>query len=173
MKKLIIKMAMMLFIGLGILNYLFYLKTGKNPLANIDFSLPSMDSMSVDKIKSALPDVKIPSLGDKEGSPTTVYKWTDGQGVTHYTQEEPTTQPAKALTVDPNTNIIQADIPTQPEPKAAQVKAESDYAPAPKPVLTLPTPSNTKQLIEDAKNVQTLMNERAANIEAAAGERAR
>lgn len=161
MKWLIMKLIMILCIGFGILNYSVYLTTGKSPLSNISFTLPSMPSFSNFK----MPELNVPSIGDVTGesaTPVKVYKWVDNNGVINYSQEKPDEMIAKAanvkeLMVDPNTNVVQADKLPEPEPAPEPEKPKA--APATQ-VSLLPSPQNVKKLIEDAKGVQGLMDAR-------------
>lgn len=150
MKSLIIKCIIMVMLALGVSNYLIYIKTGKMPFSFDRFNAPSF---------SALPDVPKLIGGGKEQA----YKWTDENGVTHYSSEPPQElgKQALLLEVDPNTNLIQGArekdeiLPSiAPEPSNTPLPAGSVY-----------NPQNVKKLMDDAKAVQETMNERAKQLE--------
>jgi len=137
--KLLTKIAMMLFVMLGISNYGFYLMTGKNPFSGFK-----------------LPDFSPPSLSDNPlgNGKETAYKWTDEHGVTHYSNEAPPVElAAEVLEVDPNVNVIQSvEVPkkdTRQEPSA--------ITPVEGPLYK---PENIKKLIDDAKNVEKVLQDR-------------
>lgn len=166
MKSLIFKMVIMFFIGMGILNYMLYLKTGKSPLSEIDFSMPSLSTVKNSIPDIDLPDIDLPTLSsDKNGAPLTVYKWVDKDGVINYSQADPKISSAEIMVVHPDTNLIQAGPVGAPEEPKPQTQRSA--ATAPKTPLALPTPNNVKQLMEEAKNVQTLMDERTKTLEQA------
>lgn len=140
MGKLLAKIAMMLFVMLGISNYGYYLMTGNLPFSG--FKLPDFSTPSLSEV-NPLSDGK-----DK------AYKWTDEHGVTHYSNEEPPVESAaEIIEVDPNTNIIQSiEIPekeTEKEP--------STITPVEGPLYK---PENIKKLIDDAKNVEKVLQDR-------------
>ncbi len=151
--KLIIKIVIMLVIVTGMSNYVMYIMTGKTPFSSIDFSLPNF---SFSSLKSEVGEITGDIGATVPGVPSdnqTVYKWVDANGVTQYTSEPPPAgQEFTSLNLDPNTNIVQGLKPKTPE--AAPEKPAADMPQAPM------MPSNAKQLIEDAKNVQNLLNER-------------
>lgn len=144
MKKLVIKCLLMVGIMVGISNYALYIMTGKMPFDSapkISFSAPSQH------------DLRRGLSGGKE----TVYKWTDAQGKIHYSSEPPQNQSlAKKLEINPDANLIQGLAPQtsqKPEPKPAQ--------PASVPGgVNAYNPAAVKKLVDDAKNVQNLLNER-------------
>ncbi|WP_096084613.1 DUF4124 domain-containing protein [Agaribacterium haliotis] len=148
MKGLIIKVAMMLFIVIGISNYLIYIKTGKSPFADLGSGLSFADLK-----------VKAPSL---PAGKQKAYKWVDEHGVTHYSSEAPPEQmQAQVLEVDPQQNIIQG----------IEIKAEQAAEPnqsEQQPVVLPANPYNpetVRQLIDDAKAVQQTLNQRYEDLD--------
>jgi len=144
MKSLIIKAIIMIATFAGISQYMLYIVTGINPFN--DLNVPEIS-------------LKPPTLGklSPNSSMQTVYKWVDDNGVTQYTSELPPGHiQSQALELDPNRNIVQAtEIPDAEEEKPAIEK----------PPLALPnspvySPDTINTLVNDAKNVQTLLNER-------------
>ncbi|WNO10357.1 DUF4124 domain-containing protein [Teredinibacter sp. KSP-S5-2] len=151
MKKLIFKVVVMVAVMVGISNYMLYLITGKSPFSASNFKVPDVSSVS-SEIKKANP------MGNKE----TAYKWTDENGVVHYSSEPPPEQIAEKMEVNPDTNLVQG------------LRKEEEEVPgpqsAPAPGLNLPdgsiyNPENIKKLVDDAKEIQNMMNERNKQME--------
>lgn len=167
--KLIFKTAIMLAIMIGLANYGFYVTTGKTLVSRDALPKVSLDSLPKVSLDS-LPAIELPNLNrltpslpaDKD----TVYKWKDLEGNIHYTSEPPDNADnivAEKLEVDPNTNLIQGiDVPEESE------QAEAIQAPSPK--ISTPTPQGAQKLIEDARNVQTLLDERYREQQRAIGD---
>lgn len=93
----------------------------------------------------------------------TVYKWVDDQGRTHFSSTPPTGQETETMQLRADANVVQAvKTPDKEEEEAAAGsvlslgKAASDGEGLPNPY----SPEGVKQLIEDAKNVQELLNKR-------------
>lgn len=170
MKWLMVKMVMMLAIGFGILNYALYLKTGKSPLADMDWSMPKFTVPDMATLKDAIPDVDLPSMPgigeNTEGKPIEVYKWVDADGVINYSQTKPESSvSAEVMMVDPQTNVVQADKLPEPEPEKPVAEAKPAPAPSLPDMSLLPTPDRVKQLMDDAKGIQTQMDDRAKMLE--------
>lgn len=136
-KKLVIKVIVLVVVMVGISNYAVYLMTGRSPFSAKDIALPSI----------SVP--KLPAGKD------TAYKWVDEKGVVHYSTEPPPQAAANAqkIEVDPNQNLV----------KGVEPAAESSGEPVDQTAPTLQSPYSpgaAQKLIEDAKNVQNLLNER-------------
>ncbi|MFC3033683.1 DUF4124 domain-containing protein [Pseudoalteromonas fenneropenaei] len=90
----------------------------------------------------------------------TIYSWQDAQGVWHYSDRPNPAGPSQTLELDPSRITV---IPAESQLPAAQVKsstpAKSDIG------LTTLNPQAIKQTLQDAKNVQQLMDERQKQIE--------
>lgn len=144
MKKLIFKCVVVVVLALGASNYMMYIMTGKLPFSTE--SLPSFSS---------------PSLPTFAEGKTTAYKWTDANGVVHYSSEPPP-NPADAavkMEVDPNVNLIQG---IKEEPTIA---GETDTPQGPDFSGNIYSPEKVKKLVDDAKAVQQQMNERTKSLE--------
>ncbi len=140
MKKLIIKCVMMIAIFFGISQYFLYLTTGKSPL----------DGLKTSEIQLSAPDIKNITASGKQ----TVYKWVDANGVTQYTSEAPPEQAVTAMELDPNTNIVQGiKMPEDEEKEEKPPQAEI-------PQGNIYNPKSIKKLMDDANNVQKLLNDR-------------
>lgn len=119
--------------------------TGKTPFTG---KMPSF-SISAPKLSNVLP-------AKKENA----YKWTDANGVVHYSSEPPElAQTAEILELDPNANIIQG----LPERQEAETNKQKPSAPA-LPQGNPYNPATVKKLIDDAKNVQTMLNKRGEEM---------
>lgn len=128
--------------------------------------------MSFDNLK--LPDFSMPDLPDAKkltsgsGQKDFFYKWYDADGNVQFTTEPP--PEGVDYTVkgyDPDTNLIQAvkapaeAAPEQPSRDSAKPALDPD-------VLDNPySPENVKKLIDDAKNVQKILNQRYQDQESA------
>lgn len=122
----------------------------------------------------ALPESS--SSGDADavitGSPNLIYEWKDAEGNLEFSNSPPAD--GIEFTVreyDPNTNVIQSiELPSEEaevsntEPKTDQKILSSD---SPGDVYS---PEQIKKLIDDAKNVENLLNERLKNQEAITGQ---
>ncbi len=121
--------------------------------------------MSFDKLK--MPDISMPDMPDAKkltsgsGDKDFFYKWYDAQGNVQFTTEPPPDGVEYTIKgYDPNANVIQA-VKAPPEEKP-----EEDSGAAKKPGLDLNaednpySPENVKKLIEDAKDVQKILNQR-------------
>lgn len=138
MKKLLIKCAFVVCLAMGISYYMMYIMTGQMPFDANDISMPDI-SLSPKKLVS----------GGKE----TVYKWVDANGVTQYSSEPPPEQKqATALELDPNINIIQKP------PVIHREKAKD--GPKLQPSGPIYSPGNVKKLLDDAKNVEKVLDDR-------------
>lgn len=141
MGKLTVKVAILLIVVAGVSHYGLYFMTGEYL-----FSSQGLAS-----------NFKVPSLKRSPlQSNDQVYKWTDENGVVHYSSDAPTAQEAKIIEVDPNTNLIQGlesvkKVPEDPPATEAQRK---------QPQGNVYHPATIHKLIDDAKNVQNTLNER-------------
>ncbi len=113
---------------------------------------------------ASLPSPKALQPGDD----VTVYRWQDASGEWHFAGEPPAGVSFDELKIDPDTNAIQME---RAEPPAAAAAAEptagpaAAAAPASDPYLgPLPDPEATRQLIEDARALQELADERARRL---------
>ena len=140
--------------------YANYMMTGQMPDTNIN--TPELPDINISKLTNSISDkvdsVKgkiTPEITQKE---TYLYKWRDEKGVIHYTSEKPDgdIKNLESIKIDNQTNVVPAVSANTPETEPAQTQNN--------PVSTqLPTnvysPEGIKQLFEQAKNVQNLMNE--------------
>lgn len=85
----------------------------------------------------------------------TVYQWVDEKGVKHYSNTPPAGQQAETLHLRSDTNLIKAiEPPAEKKPSRPKVTSIGGG-------MTNPySPGGAKKLMDDAKNVQELLNQR-------------
>jgi hypothetical protein len=161
--RLLFKAIMMTVVMFAVVNYAAYLQTGR-----------SLWPFFADKISAKLEHFKkgadetLNSVQETAapGSTTEViYKWTDTDGVLQYTSAPPPYGiSAEIVKVDPNANLMQAVKAPEPEPEPVSVAAtpaEKEKTPA-GPDIPFPyTPEQIKKTMDDARNVQQMMNDKA------------
>jgi hypothetical protein len=112
MKRYFFKLTMYLIVIGGFANYLVYFTTGKVPLSSMwkstqnlaeQLPTPSMATLSTP------PMPKIPGVND---SAPRAFKWTDSNGVIHYSDQAPDGEDAKII-------AIEANIEAQPQSNSA------------------------------------------------------
>lgn len=122
----------------------------------LEFSMPRLATPE-------LPDVSIPEIGTgkQENNQVQLYRWKDAGGVWQFANTPPSGVAYEVQTVDTNTNIIQA-VPTEVE-TAEPVKGEAD------PITPLSglSPSQAMKTLEDAKKVQSMVDEHKAAMDRA------
>lgn len=112
---------------------------------------------------------KVQSLA-KEAEPekpaeTLVYKWQDKNGEWHFSNQPPPEGVASNVTTyRSDVNVMQAPKADQPPPQEKTTTAPGSD-PADPPLIPLADPGRVKQLIDDAKNVQNLMDDRKRQID--------
>ena len=100
-------------------------------------------------------------LGNAENKTTTVYKWQDADGEWHFSNTPPPQGVASQVqTYRADTNVIQA--PRQQQKPIAATPPQSSAPPTePDPGIPgLPSPAKAKKLLDDARAVQDLHNNR-------------
>ncbi len=128
--------------------------------------------MSFDNLK--LPNFSMPDMPDTKkltsgsGQTDYFYKWYDGDGNVQFTTEPP--PEGVEYTVkgyDPDTNLIQAvkaPVEAAPEPAPRDsAKPDLDTGALDNPY----SPENVKKMIDEAKNVQKILNQRYQDQESA------
>ena len=94
----------------------------------------------------------------------TFYKWQDSKGTWHFGDTLPKGVAAIEVSVDTAANVLRPV--AAPEAPASDTKT-SDGASSIVPLPMTVSPTQLSTLIDDAKNVQNLMDDRVKNIEAA------
>jgi hypothetical protein len=108
---------------------------------------------------------KLPDLGGADsGGPVQVYKWKGASGVWQFSSEPPPQMKgAELVTITTNSSLPAFKQKGQAAPEQPQEKAAENG----EALNLIPTPGRVEKLIEDAKNVQNLVDEHARQIEAA------
>lgn len=110
--------------------------------------------------------------GDKHLGETKVYRTTDEQGTVQFTNIEPADKENyEVIWVDPDTNLIKGE-PVPPKDQSDDIKGGEDASSKKEPTVddALPpmltvSPEKVEKLIEDAKNLHKMAEERAKIIE--------
>jgi Domain of unknown function (DUF4124) len=106
--------------------------------------------------------LKLPGADKNE---TTVYKWQDATGEWHFSNQPPPAGTSSSVkTYRSDVNITQPPPPpVAPKPEPVEKAAAIPSGPA--PLLPITDPGRVKQLIDDAQNVQKLVNERQQKLD--------
>lgn len=106
---------------------------------------------------------KLP-LPETDKNETKVYKWQDAAGEWHFSNQPPPSGVSSSVeTYRSDVNITQAPPPVEEAP--AQPDASADIPQTAAPLLPITDPERVQQLIEDAKNVQKLVDQRHQQID--------
>jgi len=95
-------------------------------------------------------------------SETKVYKWKDKAGEWHFSNHPPPEGVASSV------KVYRSDVNITQAPKAAPKPTDQPSAATPDtavPLLPITDPARVKQLFDDAKNVQNLVNDRKQAID--------
>ncbi len=96
-----------------------------------------------------------------DGQSQTYYKWQDEQGTWHFSENKEQSPTTETIVLHPDTNVI-ASTPIE-KTKSSEKKDSGKPLNIPLPT-TIPA-SDIQQLIQDAGDVQGLVDDRAKNIE--------
>lgn len=170
LKKLVFKLLGAAFIMFGLSTYVGYLYTGQLPpfLSGLQGVLPARGAAPA---AGAANWTDIGSMQGKtetdeggyrrvESGATTFYKWQDAQGRWHFDQRKPpeTVKAAKQNVSVPAIGSV------APAPAQEQAAAK----PTDEPVLANPySRDGVQQILDQARDVQRMMNERTRQTEAA------
>jgi hypothetical protein len=138
---------------------------GTTMLSFSDFKLPDFSP-------PALPELpKVDSITDSvgtSGGQVTIYEWRDSEGNIQFTNEPPPQGVEFAIRqFDPNANVIQSvQLPTE-EPEPAASETQQPQAPGAVEAPSPYSPESVKKLMDDAKNVEKLLNQRFQNQQTA------
>lgn len=137
---------------------------GKPFLSPSDF-IPNRNNINVN-VEQILPEAVI-------NNAETVYRWRDQNGVWQFSDTAPDNVSAEEIQVDTHSNSDIAPpapkpltVPPTP-PASGQAIFIGENNEGKREVDTSMTPDNIKQLLEDANNVQSVMDERNTQIEKA------
>jgi hypothetical protein len=152
--RTIIRTLLLLLLFAALFPFVFPWKDGKPLLSWSELKMPALLSFNLPQ----MPDIVL--LGKEEPraphQPLKVYRWQGEDGDIQFSNEPPA--PGVAFTVvevNPDANLIQAP-PADNNTGGAKTEAPSSPFPSP---LTV-SPGQALQLIEDARSVQKLSDER-------------
>lgn len=168
-KRLIFRIIMLMVITTGIMSYIASLNgidirqlvpKFKRPQLP-DFTLPTM------------PDIKLPGKNEKETLPVTiskVYKWRGDDGSWHFSENLPEgIKPEQVMFINSDTNMIQG-LP-QPDKVTSDITPVNDQPTQPPPIqpgnLNPYSKKAIDKLLNDARGVQEIMNQRSRDLEQA------
>lgn len=131
-----------------------------------------MPELSIPDMPEVLPAGKPGATAAKDASGNDlVYKWTDAEGNLHFSNTPPGDGSEYSVKgYDPQMNLIQSVKP-KPEPvdNPAVAKADPQQPPQKIEIGSPYSPEKIGKLIEDAQNVQQLLNDRIKQQEALTG----
>lgn len=103
------------------------------------------------------------AMGDEHAGQTKIFRWTSADGTKQFSNVPPTGVEFETVWVDPDANIIEALKP--PPRKKAASSSNSTTSQASIPSLLTVSPDKVKKLVEDARKVQEMSDERAKTLE--------
>ncbi|MEO1581818.1 MAG: DUF4124 domain-containing protein [Pseudomonadota bacterium] len=99
-----------------------------------------------------------------------VYKWQDTNGQWHYGEAPPDSGEFNLMEIDTSINAVEVEPPVSfaLEAPEADPLAGENVMPSPhiSPLIPLPDPEATRQLLDDVKAIQELADDRARQLEA-------
>ncbi|MEN8171045.1 MAG: DUF4124 domain-containing protein [Pseudomonadota bacterium] len=159
-----IRLLLLLLLFIAIFPFLYPWKDGKPLLLWSDLTLPEWPSIELPEMP------RIPLPGKEEtahepNQPVKLYRWQGADGSTQFSNELPAQGIAyEVVEVNPDTNLIRA-VPTTGT--SEEVKPETTgTGPASLPSPLTVSPGEALQLIEDARKLQQLSDERLRQQEA-------
>jgi len=97
-----------------------------------------------------------------------IYKWKDAAGVWQFTNELPAGMTdVETVQIKSNTSVQAFKPEVEPEQEEAPAKTKQDES---LELDLLPTPGRVKKLIEDAQNVQNILDERVKQMDSMSSE---
>ncbi|MFT5719262.1 MAG: hypothetical protein ACI9T7_003475 [Oleiphilaceae bacterium] len=129
------------------------------------FSMPETKDFIPSSLMTENTIQAIPSL---PSSSQTFYKWQDEHGTWHYGDTPPVNGPTfSTINVDSNTNVIQS-VPVAPKPESTASQNTPNATNTPKiPLSNVLTLDRAMNVLNDAQNVQGLVDNHNAQLEAA------
>lgn len=154
-----IRLLLLLLLFAVIFPFTFPWKDGKPMLNLSDIRMPNMPSVT-------LPE--LPGAGEatrESNQPVTLYRWQGADGSTQFGSEPPANGVKyEEVEVNPDANLIQALPPSAP-PEASETQEENTLSsPLPSPLTV--SPGEAMQLMEDAKKIRQMSEERLRQHEA-------
>jgi hypothetical protein len=155
--RLIIKLMLLLLLVALVAPFTLPLKNGAPLLKWSEIKIPGASWLP------QLPDfTPLTRSGSEEGGsvPLTSYKWQGADGNWHFGDTPPKNIAYETVTVDPNTNLIQATIPSS-VPAAAPSGTVKNPQPQPaySPAMAY-DPEKVGEIMDSARNVENLLQQR-------------
>jgi hypothetical protein len=143
----------------------FTLLKGKDGRPLMSFDKISMPSLALPQ----LPDIgSTPKIQSQPANGQVIYQWRDEKGELNFT----TTAPPKGIdftekAYDPNMNLIQSvRLKSEPDEEASEQPVKKKAADIGNPY----SPAKVEKLMEDAQNIEKLLNDRFKKQEAMLGQ---
>ena len=155
-----IRLLLMLLLFAAIFPFVYPWKDGKPMLSWSDIRMPTMPEIT-------LPELPKPGEATRESNqPVTLYRWQGPDGSTQFGSEPPAEGiNYEVVAVNPDANLIQA-LPPSEAPVEAEEKEGGNSTSLPSPLTV--SPGEAMQLMEDAKNIREMSEERLRQHEALA-----
>lgn len=150
----IIRTLLLLLLFAAIFPFVYPGKDGKPLLSWSELKMPTLHSFNLPQ----MPDIALPGKEEPRAphQPVKVYRWQGEDGGIQFSNEPPTPEVAfTVVEVNPDANLIQAP---SADNNTRGAKTETPSSPFPSPLTV--SPGQALQLIEDARNVQKLSDER-------------
>jgi len=155
--RLIIKSMLALLVVAVVIPFTLPLKDGGPLLKWSDIKMPGAPH---------IPELPKLSIFNNSGSqevvstPVTTYKWRDSEGNWHISDTPPNNIVYEMVTVDPNTNVIQAlKSPPVVEKHTALPAIEEPTQPTYSPAMAY-NPEKVSEVMDSARNVENLLQQR-------------
>ncbi|MEO0366627.1 MAG: DUF4124 domain-containing protein [Pseudomonadota bacterium] len=158
--KLFVKL-MVFIVVLALMGPFFLKGPDGRPLWELPTRLPSLNEVSNAVVPDALEDPNVE-----------VYRWQDENGQWHFGSTPPASSRYETLQIDTRTNAVAVEPPPTLESRdsdegaVASSAADQPDSPYVSDVLPIPDPEVAKQLIEDARALQELTQQRTEEIDA-------
>ena len=152
--KLIIKLLLLTLVGAAALPFITLGPNGSALLKSPDLEVPEFDTSKISELVST----HEPISGKDQSAP--VYKWRDSDGQTHYTTEPPPQDiQSETLYLNSDINVVPAVESPQPGNRVEKPSMQK-YS-----VGSVYSPDKVQRLMDDARNVQNILNERANQMQ--------
>lgn len=107
-----------------------------------------------------------PKQPGQDKNETIVYKWQDTTGAWHFSNQPPPTGVASSVkTYRSDVNITRTPPPLSAKPESTTASKPAAIPETAAPLLPITDPARVKQLIEDAQNVQNLVDDRQKSLD--------
>ncbi|WP_299981468.1 hypothetical protein [uncultured Pseudoteredinibacter sp.] len=107
-------------------------------------------------------------LGDTQSGKTKAYRWQDSAGNWHLSDSPNPAGAAEELWVDPNANLMQS-VPVPEPTEEAENTTQADAKAVPLPMTV--SPGQAQKLMQDAQQIQELVDKRYQEIDAQTNKR--